>query len=520
MATTTGYRHGVYTREAPTSLLPARSVDSAVVFAVGTAAVHKLGSDVKVPVNEPMLFYSYDEFVTAMGWDAEHFSDYTLQELVYSHFALYRGAPIIAVNVFDPARHRSEVSGESLTFKTTMLEDGTARLAHPGISSLVLSSPASGVSLASVDNGEADVDLGGLEDGSETLVYTEGEDYIVDCASGLVTLLEEGRIPQGATVSASYVYADVSKVTADDIIGGIEPDTGAPTGLELIDDTFPRFGLVPSIVVCPKFCEEDSVAIVMAAKCDGVNGLFQAICLVDIPSDGPNAVTRYTNVPGYKEKHNLTDKLMIVCWPKVKLSGVVYGLSTHLAGVIASTDADHEGIPNASPSNKRLDATSCGYLDASGEWKEVWLDLPKANYLNGQGIYTVSSFDGGMKTWGGRMACYPSNTDPKDAQDSIRRFFNWYQVQFILTYFAKVDEPMTRRLVKTFLKSEQIKLDGWTAREIILGGSISFVESENPLTDLIDGIMRFHIKVTPPPAARGIEGIFEFDPDNMKALFS
>ena len=122
-------------------------------------------------------FYSYDEFVTAMGWDAEHFSDYTLQELVYSHFALYRGAPIIAVNVFDPARHRSEVSGESLTFKTTMLEDGTARLAHPGISSLVLSSPASGVSLASVGNGEADVDLGGLEDGSETLVYTEGEDY-------------------------------------------------------------------------------------------------------------------------------------------------------------------------------------------------------------------------------------------------------------------------------------------------------------------------------------------------------
>ena len=114
MATTTGYRHGVYTREVPTSLLPARSVDSAVVFAVGTAAVHKLGSDAKVPVNEPMLFYSYDEFVTAMGWDADNFSDYTLQELVYSHFALYRGAPIIAVNVFDPGRHRSEVSGESL----------------------------------------------------------------------------------------------------------------------------------------------------------------------------------------------------------------------------------------------------------------------------------------------------------------------------------------------------------------------------------------------------------------------
>lgn len=496
MAATTGYRHGVYTREVPTSLLPARAVDSAVVFAVGTAPVHRLGSDAKASVNEPMLFYSYDEFVLAMGWDADHFSDFTLQELIYAHFALYRGAPIIAVNVFDPQKHASEITDEKITFSTAMLDADTAKLAHSGVRTVQLAS----------------------EDGMTT--YTDGSDYEVDAASGLVMRLPDGQIPEGASALASYIYADVGKVTADDIIGGIEPSTGASTGLELIDDAFPRYGLVPSIVVCPKFCEEDFVAIVMAAKCDGINGLFQAISLIDIPSDGPNAVTRYTNVPAYKEKHNLTDKFMVVCWPKLKLGGNVYGLATHLAGVIASTDADHEGIPVASPSNKSLSATSCGYVDADGEWKEVWLDLTKANYLNGQGIYTVSSFDGGMKTWGGRMACYPSNTDPKDAQDSIRRFFNWYQVQFILTYFVKVDAPMTRRLVKTFLRSEQIKLDGWTGSEIILGGTISFVESENPLTDLIDGIMRFHIKVTPPPAARDIEGVFEFDPENMKALFS
>ena len=496
MAKTTGYRHGVYTSEVPTSLLPARAVDSAVVFAVGTAAVHTLGEDADIPVNKPMLFYSYDEFVTAMGWDAEHFGDYSLQELVYSHFALYRGAPLIAVNVFDPQKHASEVSEEKISFSTALLVMDTSHLAHAGVRSVSLTS----------------------EDG--TTNYVAGEDYEIDAPTGLVTRLSSGQIPEGGSALAAYVYADVSKVDADDIVGGIEPSTGESTGLELIDEAFPRFRLVPSIVVCPKFCEDDAVAIVMAAKCDGINGLFQAICLIDIPSDGPNAITRYTEVPGYKEKHNLTDKFMIVCWPKVKLGDDVYGLSTHLAGVIASTDADHEGIPNASPSNKRLDITSCGYVDKNGEWKEVWLDLVKANYLNGQGVYTVSNFDGGMKTWGGRMACYPSNTDPKDAWDSSRRFFNWYQVQFILTYFSKVDDPMTRRLVKTFLKSEQIKLDGWTAREIILGGSISFDESENPLTDLIDGIMRFHIRVTPPTPARDIEGIFEFDPDNLKTLFS
>ena len=125
-----------------------------------------------------------------------------------------------------------------------------------------------------------------------------------------------------------------------------------------------------------------------------------------------------------------------------------------------------------------------------------------------------------MKSWGGRMSAYPSNTDPKDCQDAIRRFMNWYQNTFILTYFQKVDNPLTRRQIQTILKSEQIRLDGYTAREMILGGSISFDESDNPTTDLIDGIARFHLRITPPPANREIDGIFEFDTDNLSVLFS
>ena len=492
---TTGYRHGIYTSEKPTSILPARTVDSAVVFAVGTAAVHTLGDGAAAPVNEPRLFYSYDEFVRTMGWDSGHFRDYSLQELVYSHFSLYRGAPVICVNVFDPVRHAGEVKGEVLTFSTAALDRDTARLAHGGVRDVVVKS----------------------QDGAKT--YAADTDYAADPAGGLLTRLDGGAIEAGATVSVSYVYADVRKVMAEDVIGGIDAATGNGTGLELIDEVFPRFRLVPSIVLAPQFCEDPAVAVVMAAKCDGVNGLFKAVCAVDVPVSGERAVTRYSDVPGYKEANNLTDPLMLVCWPRVKLGDNVYSLSTHLAGLMASTDADHDGIPYASPSNKRLEITSSGYLDAGGRWKQVWLDLTKANYLNGQGVYTVSNFDGGMKSWGGRMACYPSNTDPKDAQDAIRRFFNWYQAQFILTYFAKVDEPFTRRLVQTFLKSEQIKLDGYTAREIILGGSITFAETDNPVTDLIDGIMRFRLRITPPPAARDIETDFEFDTDNLKALF-
>lgn len=491
----TGYLHGVYTSELATQLLPARTVDSNVVFAVGLAAVHTLAEDKPVYVNVPRLYYSYDEFVQEMGWDEDNFSAFTLQELAYSHFSLYRAAPLVVVNVFDPKTHKTDVENESTSFALASTGAETASLAHAHVTGVT------------------------VKDSLGSTTYEAGTDYTLNAVSGALTRLDGGSIDEGATVTVSYSYADPAKVEAEDIIGGIDAESGDPTGLELIDEVFPRFRLVPSTVVCPHFCEDEAVAVVMAAKCDGINGLFKAIALVDIPT-GNDGVSKYTDVPGWKEAHNLTDSLMVVCWPKVKLGDRIFGLATQLAGVISETDGDHEGIPYASPSNKLMNITSAGYLNETGEWKEVWLGLEKANYLNGQGVYTVSNFDGGMKTWGGRMACYPSNTDPKDAQDSIRRFFNWYQTQFVLTYFSKVDSPLTRRFIQTILKSEQIKLDGYTSREIILGGSISFESDSNPTTDLIDGICRFRTRMTPPPAARDIENTFEFDTDNLSVLFS
>lgn len=189
------------------------------------------------------------------------------------------------------------------------------------------------------------------------------------------------------------------------------------------------------------------------------------------------------------------------------------------AGRISLTDSDAGGTPQVSPSNKRAFMDRAVTVDADGKESEVWLDLTANNYLNGQGIVTVNNFDGGWKFWGNRTACYPSVTDPKDAFIPIRRFFNWYQNTFILTYFQKVDAPLTRRLITTFLKSEQLRLDGLTAREVINGGRISFLESENPVTDLMDGLLRFHLWISPPPPARAIEGIFEFDPTYLQTLF-
>ena len=43
---------------------------------------------------------------------------------------------------------------------------------------------------------------------------------------------------------------------------------------------------------------------------------------------------------------------------------------------------------------------------------------------------------------------------------------------------------------------------------------------ENPTTDLIDGIIRFHVYVTPPAPAREIDFIVEYDPQYLETLFA
>ncbi len=302
---------------------------------------------------------------------------------------------------------------------------------------------------------------------------------------------------------------DPSKVSASDIIGGVADD-GTLTGLELVDQVYSRFRVLPGILCAPGF-STPAVCSALANKCTGINSIFGCIAVADIPIA---EVTAYTDVAAYKADNNLLNPNLILCWPQVALDDVTYHLSTQLAGLMGSVDASAGDIPYKSPSNHQL---NCNAAVASG--KEIWLGLEQANYLNGQGVVTALNFIGGWKAWGNRTSAYPSNTDVKDAFIPIRRFFNWHANTFISTWWQRVDFPITRRLIQTIIDSENIRLNGLRAREIILGGRITFVEGENTTVDLMDGLLTFHTYLTPPSPARAITNILEYDPTALKNLF-
>ena len=408
------YQHGVYIYEQATSLLPPRRVSAGIPFVVGTAPGPAGGT---LPVNEPKLISSYDEFVEVFGFDSD-FEKYTLCEFARVFFGLYNVAPAVMVNVFDPSTH-------------------------------------------------------------------------VD-ASG---------------------NPDPTAVTSTDIIGGVNATTGEKTGLELISEVFPRFRVVPGFIACPRFSEDPAVAVVMAAKAQGINGLFRALAVADVPAA---TIQKYSDVPAYKNDNGLTDEDLVLCWPRVKLGDEVHRLSSHLCALMASVDAENENVPFKSPSNERLNITGA-CLDAAS--KEVWLSLEEANYLNGNGIVTALNFVGGWKAWGNRTAAYPAVTDPKDAFIPIRRMFSWFGNELVLTFWQRVDFPIRRRLIETVVDSANIRLNGLAAREFILGGRVEFRPEENPATDLMDGIVTFHVFMTPPAPAREIKFLLEFDPAYLQNLF-
>ena len=62
-------------------------------------------------------------------------------------------------------------------------------------------------------------------------------------------------------------------------------------------------------------------------------------------------------------------------------------------------------------------------------------------------------------------------------------------------------------------------LNGLTAREFLLGARVELLEDDNPVTDLVDGIIRFRVSQASPPPARAIEFLIEYDPSYFQGLF-
>ncbi len=470
------FYHGVRSEQRETGVSTPVTAASGVPFIVGVAPVHMVGGKTNVPV----LCNTYDEAVAALGY-SDDWEKYPICEMIYSHFKLFAMSPMVAVNVLDPATHKQTVEPSAVAVTKRQAE-----LPFEAIPETV-----------TVKNGET--------------ALVEGTDYGMFFKSDvlIVELLETSAAASAQSLTIGYDAVTPSAITKADIIGGIDVNTKAPCGFELVDQVFPKFLIVPDLLLAPGWSHDAEVAAIMATKAENINGIFEGKALIDADC---STVTVYSDLTEWKNNNNLFSKTQIVLWPMLKLADRKFHFSVQAAGLMAKVDSDNDGCPAESPSNKGLQMDSMVLADGT----EVVLDLVQANYLNSVGVCTALNFIGGFKMWGNYTACYPSVTDVKDYFIPVSRMFHWVANSLILTYWNKTDRKMTRRLMDNIVDSVNIWLNGLVAEEKLLGGRVEILESENPVTDLVAGIIKFHLYITPPSPAQEIDFVLEYDPAYVK----
>lgn len=477
------YHHGVRVQEQATSLVAPITGTAGLQVIFGTAPIN-LAADPYQVTNIPVLAYSFSEAAEQLGY-SDNFKDYTLCQSMDVCFRIFNIAPIILINVLDPKKHKKK--NEETTVAVTDLQ------ATVEISGIL------------ADTVEIKVDTIVLEPETDYLTFFDEDGFLV------ISLIAGGKGESAKSLIVNSTSIDPSQVEASDIIGGYNASTGVESGMELLRHIYPKFGMTPGLLLAPGWSHHPNVGVVLAAKCEEINGVFTCECVLDMDCTTEGA-TKYTDCNEWKNKNGYTNKHSVVVWPQVKVGTKQYAYSAMFAALTAYTDAANDDVPNLTPSNQLIGMTGTVLADGT----EVTLDQTQANFLNGQGIITAINMNG-WRSWGNNTACYPANTDPKDRWFCCRRFFSWWGNSFILTYFQKVDDPANYRLIESIVDSENIRGNSYVSQGKCAGAKIEFKENENPITDILNGKIQFHLSLAPYTPAEDILAVLEFDPEMLSA---
>ena len=90
----------------------------------------------------------------------------------------------------------------------------------------------------------------------------------------------------------------------------------------------------------------------------------------------------------------------------------------------------------------------------------------------------------------------------------------------VLSYWNYIDRRLTRRLLDAILQGVNNWLNSLTAEEKILGGRVEMLESDNSLTALMAGRVKFPIYITPPSPLQQMDWVVEYDISYLSAALA
>lgn len=476
--------HGFNLTEATTSVSAPVQVSSGLQIIVGTAPVNQLANPAAA-VNTPLYVSTYKEAVAAVGWSSD-FAKYTLCEAISANFQVVGTAPIVVINALDP-KNKKHIT--ALDETSVQVNDGVAEIDKVGIL------------------------LEKLVVKKDTTTLTADVDYIAsfnDDGTVSLALINGGAGDGATTLTVSGSILDASKVTADDIVGGVNAATGAETGLEVVRQVYPKLSKAPGILLAPRFSKNAQVCAALQAKCRKINGLFNAVCFIDLDCSADGA-QKYTDVAEQKTKQTATSREAYALWLYVKVGETVYSGSSMAAAATVYNDSQNGDRPVASPSNVTIPISAACLEDGT----EVLMDQEQGTFLNDLGIATFIRSGTDFVIWGNETAAYPKNTDPKDMFLCIRRFFNYAWTSFVLDNMSKLDKPMNPKRLQSIIDSENMKGSKYVSEEACASYRMVADTEKNTAAELVAGHYHFYLYCTPFPPLKQVNVTMEYEASSL-----
>jgi hypothetical protein len=311
-------------------------------------------------------------------------------------------------------------------------------------------------------------------------------DGIFDQAGAVVVVI---RVEEGVSPAA----------TLTNVLGGVDPDTGAYTGVQAFLAAEGAVGVAPRILIAPGFTSErpedpvtpgQFLANPVVAELLGIADRLRAVIIADGPDSNDAAAIAYAGDFGSKRVY--------VVDPGVKVfkGGEVAGepASARVAGMIAKSDAERGFW--WSPSNREM-------YGIIGTTRAVDFALgdanARANLLNEQNVSTIIRQDG-FRLWGNRTLA----SDPKWAFLSVVRTADMINESLLRAHLWAVDRNITKTYLEDVVEGVNAYLSHLTQIGAILGGKCWADPDLNTPTNLAAGKVFFDFDFTPPTPAEHV----------------
>ncbi|TQF71788.1 phage tail sheath family protein [Pseudoalteromonas luteoviolacea] len=270
-------------------------------------------------------------------------------------------------------------------------------------------------------------------------------------------------------------------------------------GLKLIEDAYGQFGLFPKIIIAPGYSHKTGVGAEMVA----VGNKIGAVSIIDAPETAtPEQAVAF--------KGAFSDYRAIVTYPRVKTLNndgqvVATWLSARYAALMAQVDKNQTGDNDptgywCSPSNRVLQGVVG--LERSIQFNPKDNDNA-LNYLAGQGLVSVLNDGSGFRAWGNRSTAFPSKSDSltfipwRRTMDIIEESIQFFTRQFL-------DKPMFTRpndIATSLVGQIELSVNDFLRSKVgtaLVYGKCELRIEDNPLINLANGQVKYHLQATPP----------------------